>query len=353
MRKISFLQNVLNVNLTCLLTILALLLCYLHSTCTYAQCTINGIRYSIYNHIAEVSSGDEDLTEAIIPSHITYNGTIYPVTSINKFAFEDCENLTKAYIPETVTWIGACPFDHLLLLRDLTVSPNNPRYCSVDNVIYTINRDTIFLVAGGCTGTFAIPNTVSVIGDDAFDCCAGLTEIIIPNSVISIGDEAFQSAASLSEIRLPSSIQKIDDYAFDYLNIQSLYCAATTPPNTTKLTFATEEPEYDLYSRVTLYVPIGCKSAYTVADHWKNFYNIVECDFSNLESATANSVSVSVVDGQIVVIGLTGETVLLYGLNGELIQSVQPNSSVCVLQAPCNCGACIVKVGLKSYKVLL
>lgn len=43
----------------------------------------------------------------------------------------------------------------------------------------------------GNGGDVAIPNSVTEIGDSAFDGCTGLTSVTIPDSVTAIGRSAF------------------------------------------------------------------------------------------------------------------------------------------------------------------
>ena len=73
------------------------------------------------------------------------------------------------------------------------------------------------------TGTVVIPETVTYsgttynvtsIGKEAFEWCAGLTEITIPNSVTSIGILAFYPCTGLTEITIPNSVTSIGNEAF-------------------------------------------------------------------------------------------------------------------------------------------
>ena len=59
-----------------------------------------------------------------------------------------------------------------------------------------------------------IPNSVTSIGNSAFDFCRGFTSIIIPKSVTSIGNDAFSSCNGLTSVTIPNSVTRIGDRAF-------------------------------------------------------------------------------------------------------------------------------------------
>jgi hypothetical protein len=63
--------------------------------------------------------------------------------------------------------------------------------------------------------SYTIPNSVTSIGDEAFDFCTGLTSITIPNSVTSIGNQTFQNCYGLTNITVGTNVTSIGDSAFD------------------------------------------------------------------------------------------------------------------------------------------
>ena len=224
----------------------------------------------------EAFSGCSKLTSAPIPNSVTqigyyaFNGcsgltsvTIpNSVTYIGAFAFKGCSGLTSVTIPNSVTRIGSYAFDGctglttvifnaekctqwgtntnpvfktctklstLTIGKSVTTIPSyvfsgctgltsivvdegNTKYDSRNNcnaIIETASNTLIF----GCKGSI-IPNSVTSIGNDAFNGCIGLTSVTIPNSVTSIGNDAFNGCIGLTSVTIPNSVTSIGDYAF-------------------------------------------------------------------------------------------------------------------------------------------
>ena len=113
------------------------------------------------------------------------------VTSIGSYAFQYCSGLTSVTIPNSVTSIGDGAFYSCTGLTSIVVDASNTVYSSQDGVLYNKAMTVLIQYPSGKSGGFTIPNSVTSIGDGAFNDCTGLTSVTIPNSVTSIGDYAF------------------------------------------------------------------------------------------------------------------------------------------------------------------
>ena len=151
------------------------------------------------------------ITTADIPASVTYNDTVYSVTSIGEYAFSDCIGLTSV----------------------------------------------------------AIPNSVTSIGNWAFSGCSGLTSVTIPSSVISIGEYAFSWCSNLTSVTIPNSVTSIGYNAFrDCSSLTSVTCEAVNPPATDNFAFNQVDKS------IPLYVPAEGIAAYQAATGWNEFTNI-------------------------------------------------------------------------------
>ena len=84
----------------------------------------------------------------------------------------------------------------------------------VPNSVKIIGEDA-FMDCIGITSV-VLPDSVQEIGESAFRDCTALTSVVIPDSVQKIGSHAFENCKSLASVKIPDSVQKIGDHAFAY-----------------------------------------------------------------------------------------------------------------------------------------
>lgn len=98
-------------------------------------------------------------------------------------------------------------------VTDFEVYDDNPRYVSIDGIVYT--RDGLAIVAVPCgkSGCIKIREGVEVVKDSAFDKSAA-SKVICPQSLRLIDKYAFRSSVYLTEIVLNEGLKKIGTCAF-------------------------------------------------------------------------------------------------------------------------------------------
>lgn len=146
----------------------------------------------------------------IVPDNV--NGD--PVTTITQSNADNTEQVTSVYIPESVETIGSSAFEGYTTLETVTFEQNETAgSASVQTVtgLQTIGSSAFC----GCERLtqITLPNTLKTIGARAF-AQANLSEIIIPDSVTEIGENAFESNYDLRSIILGNGLTTIKKCAF-------------------------------------------------------------------------------------------------------------------------------------------
>ncbi len=219
--------------------------------------------------------------EITIPLSVVYEGTTYPITSIESGAFSNY-SATKIILPISIKSIGSGAFFNCTNLQSISfpdgIQELAAEMCRGCESLANVNLNNIIVIKNKafwqCKSlqSVEIPNSVTTIEDAAFREC-GLVSLILPNNVFSIGSHSFADCTELKEVTFPCQI-KIGDHAFYNCNkIEYLYSSIIDPIG---YDISRDVFSEDTYEKATLYVPSGTSNKYKEAKGWSNFKKITE-----------------------------------------------------------------------------
>ena len=128
------------------------------------------------------------LTSITVPPSLAY---------VDFEAFYNCTSLTAVHITDLAAWCG------IEFQNQGNSSSSNPLYYA--HHLYLDGKEVTDLV---------IPESVTSIGNYAFDYCTDLTSVTIPNGVTNIGTCAFRGCSNLTNVAIPPSVTTIGSNAF-------------------------------------------------------------------------------------------------------------------------------------------
>ncbi|MDE7166089.1 MAG: leucine-rich repeat domain-containing protein, partial [Bacteroidaceae bacterium] len=159
-----------------------------------------------YNDYEERYSGS-----VVIPECVTYGGVTYKVTEIGEFAFYDCSGLTAVTIPDSVTKIGdeafeGCSLTSIRIPGSVTTIGGWAFFdCS--------NLESIVVDAGN--PVYDSRNNCNAIMETSSNkLVRGCKNTIIPDEVTAIGNGAFSGCIGLTAVTLPEGVTEIGASAF-------------------------------------------------------------------------------------------------------------------------------------------
>lgn len=142
--------------------------------------------------------------------------------------------LTSISFPSTVEYIEMTAFSgYGDTLAEYIVNESNAHYKSIDGVIYSKDEKTLIMYpSGNRRVSFTIPETVTTVGESAFNEACYLKTINFGSNVTTIEDLAFFCATTLININFSDALEYIGDLAFgDCEQCESKFLYISIPKN--------------------------------------------------------------------------------------------------------------------------
>ena len=190
-------------------------------------------------------SGMESLSAVKLPTSVTKiadNGFSYctalkeveiptGVDTLGTYCFAYCDQLKNVTLSDTVTQIGMDAFRGCRSLMGIWVHENNRSYASDQRgVLFDKEMQCLIQVPAGFVGAYSVPDTVTVIGESAFEGCKELSAVSISDTVTQIQSNAFSGCDSLVFLRIPESVRLIGDFAINHcLSLEGVLFAGNAP----------------------------------------------------------------------------------------------------------------------------
>lgn len=292
--------------------------------------------------------GCESIESLTLPSSLTYLGgasfcncnnltnIVIPdgVTVINVNTFNRCSKLKSVKLPSNLKKIMCCAFSDCGLeeldlpesleeidegeeVKEPGISAEYYGAFSYSSLKRIVIPDRVKKI--GCYA-FAecwrleyikFPRYLDIIEDDMCIGCRNLRDIVFPDSIREIGRAAFYDCSSLKAIEIPEGTERIYGAAFCGCNelhtvvIPESLCLLRnhvffnrdSEVSDMEIFYKTSVPkdmsdcEYafkpSTYENGTLYVGTGGLEAARKTEPWKNFVNIKEMDFSDVDGISA------------------------------------------------------------------
>jgi len=157
------------------------------------------------NKNVEVYSGDKKYAEDVIT---------LPIVGIMDYAFKSSGGVKEICFNDQCLDFSFEAFNGCTTIINYIVSDNHPLYKSIDGVLYSKDGKNLFLFPTGRKDTYSVEEgTVSIL-NKAFKT-SNIASVILPESLTVIEEEAFYSAKKLKSINIPSKVKTIEKDVFN------------------------------------------------------------------------------------------------------------------------------------------
>lgn len=202
---------------------------------------------------------------------------------IGDSAFSYCEALRHIFIPESVEEISPTSFEYNSALESIELSPRNPHFELIDEVLFDKAESCIILCSPHKTGHYDIPSTVKDICSGAF-MCIFLTSITVPEGITTIKERAFAFNDLLVSVKLPESLKVIETSAFESCSRLS---SITLPEG---LTAIGNYAFFECDSLTSVFIPKNVKSMGILVFQKCGAFESIEVDEENQHFASKDGV---------------------------------------------------------------
>lgn len=172
-------------------------------------------------------------------------------TEIPDYFFLGCTKLRTVHLPNTLKIIGFQAFSECRSLEHINLPEGLEEICS-NSFAYCTSLKNLTL-----------PSTLLHIGHNAFSFCESITEVSLPDSIIELESYAFSDCVSLKTARLPANGNLLGELIFNCCpNLKCIVMPSLIMPEIDCGSFLFDPIDDAMLTACCLYVPSSLISTY-------------------------------------------------------------------------------------------
>ena len=212
--------------------------------CYYSITSLSELTVSLTNSGERINLNDGDPQyepcysgDFIIPKTVEYSGRIFTVTSIDVYAFQNC-NLEKLTVPTSIL-SGTIDGTVKKLIIEDSNAPISNRFIVINakDVYVGRNIDHLYTFAYSGIEKIAFGDSVTYVSDYMLDSCSELVSVELSKSIRTIKCHAFYGCSKLTSIS-GQNVESINEGAFygcislEHFNFPNLITIEDSPSST-------------------------------------------------------------------------------------------------------------------------